>query len=128
MPGKDVLVSELRQIIELQKKEILRLREQQSSAENTVAKCVFSYYLYIMIFYISGRFLSVLFLSAHVVSHLWESSERFMALFLRWLYRMEVERNEIYKTLVVDYELALERKVLFHNEEMKVCIMYMILC
>lgn len=51
-----------------------------------------------------------------------------MALFLRWLYRMEVERNEIYKTLVVDYELALERKVLFHNEEMKVCIMYMILC
>ncbi|VDK77575.1 unnamed protein product [Litomosoides sigmodontis] len=68
--GKDVLVSELRQIIELQKKEILQLREQQSSAENTVAK-------------------------------------------------MEVERNEIYKTLVVDYELALERKVSSHNEEMK---------
>uniref|UniRef100_A0A0R3S4I9 ATG11 domain-containing protein n=1 Tax=Elaeophora elaphi TaxID=1147741 RepID=A0A0R3S4I9_9BILA len=68
---KDVLISELRQIIELQKKEISQLREQQLSAENTVAK-------------------------------------------------MEVERNEMYKTLVVDYELALERKVSSHNEEMEV--------
>ncbi|EFO20991.1 hypothetical protein LOAG_07497 [Loa loa] len=70
LPGKDVLVSELRQIIELQKKEISQLREQQLSAENTVAK-------------------------------------------------MEIERSEIYKTVVVDYELALERKVSSHNEEIK---------
>uniref|UniRef100_A0A8R1XVT0 ATG11 domain-containing protein n=1 Tax=Onchocerca volvulus TaxID=6282 RepID=A0A8R1XVT0_ONCVO len=70
MMGDVVLVSELRQVIELQKKEISQLREQQSSAENIVAK-------------------------------------------------MEVERNEMYKTLVVDYELALERQVSSHSEEIK---------
>ncbi|VDO34304.1 unnamed protein product [Onchocerca flexuosa] len=32
---------------------------------------------------------------------------------------MEVERNEMYKTLVVDYELALERQVSSHSEEIK---------
>lgn len=37
---------------------------------------------------------------------------------------MEVERNEMYKTLVVDYELALERKVSSHSEEIKVRIMF----
>ncbi|MCP9265906.1 RB1-inducible coiled-coil protein 1 [Dirofilaria immitis] len=66
----DVLISELRQVIELQKEEILQLRQQQLSAKNTVAK-------------------------------------------------MEIERSEMYKTLVVDYELALERKVSSHSEEIK---------
>lgn len=49
---------------------------------------------------------------------------RFVMLFLCWLCRMEVERNEMYKTLVVDYELALERKVSSHSEEIKVRIMF----
>uniref|UniRef100_A0A1I8EQW2 ATG11 domain-containing protein n=1 Tax=Wuchereria bancrofti TaxID=6293 RepID=A0A1I8EQW2_WUCBA len=70
LPGKDVLVFELRQMIELQKKEISRLREQQLSAENTVAK-------------------------------------------------MEIERNQMYKTLVANHELALQRKVSSHSEEVK---------
>ncbi|VBB28188.1 unnamed protein product [Acanthocheilonema viteae] len=68
VPEKDI--SELRQVIELQKREISQLREQQLSTENTVAK-------------------------------------------------MEIERNEMYKTLVIDHELALERKISSHNEEMK---------
>lgn len=40
---------------------------------------------------------------------------------------MEVERNEMYRTLVVDHELALERQISSHNEEIKVHIMCMIL-
>lgn len=35
---------------------------------------------------------------------------------------MEAERSEMYKTLVVDYELALERKVLSHRDEIEVLI------
>ncbi|VIO86927.1 Uncharacterized protein BM_BM5668 [Brugia malayi] len=70
LSGKDVLVFELRQVIELQKKEISRLREQQLNAENTVAK-------------------------------------------------MEIERNQMYKTLIADHELALERKFSSHSEEIK---------
>ncbi|VDO34020.1 unnamed protein product [Onchocerca flexuosa] len=44
--GDVVLVTELRQVIELQKKEISQLREQQLSAENTVAKYAVSYFSY----------------------------------------------------------------------------------
>uniref|UniRef100_A0A915PCI6 Autophagy protein ATG17-like domain-containing protein n=1 Tax=Setaria digitata TaxID=48799 RepID=A0A915PCI6_9BILA len=64
------VIYELQQIIEVQRKEIAELREQQLSAEDAVAK-------------------------------------------------METERSEMYKTLIFDHELALERKASFHIEEMK---------
>ncbi|VDN06857.1 unnamed protein product [Thelazia callipaeda] len=71
---KDNRILELQQIITAQEKKIERLREQQSSAKNTIANPL--------------------------------------------IYRMEAERSEMYKTLGVDHELALERRTSSYGEEM----------